>query len=450
MQDKHGLLTAPINQVLMGMTLPMVFGMVAILMFNLVDTYFISRLGTSALAAISFTFPVTFGVSCITMGVGMAISANVGRFLGQGDTKGAAQFSTHGILLALVLVSLAAALGFFTITPLFQLLGAGDDLIDLVSQYMQVWYMTIPLLVIPMTGNSAIRASGDTKTPAQIMLLSGVMNGILDPLLIFGIGPFPKLGIQGAAIASGISWSFALLASLWVLIYREKLLCKLKLSQIIPDWQQILKIGMPASFSNAMSPLSGAIIMSFLASFGASAVASYGAAQRVESLMLLVMMSLASSMTPFIAQNMGAEQYKRSFKALFKGMHFAIGFQFLLFIMMVPLSIPIANLFSQDAQVQDLLWIYLLIVPISYGAQGMVMLLVSSLNAMHLPLKAFVWNFARLFLFNLFFAWIGMQVYAVKGLFIGICLGNLSSGICAYLYARRLRRQYVKPLNVTP
>lgn len=444
MQNKHGLLTAPINQVLSQMTLPMVFGLVAILMFNLVDTYFISLLGTQSLAAISFTFPVTFGVSCITMGVGMAISANVGRFLGQGDNRRAGQFSTHSILLAIILVSITALIGYQTIYPLFRLLGADDSLIDLIHQYMQVWYLTIPLLVIPMTGNSAIRASGDTKTPAKIMLISGFINGILDPLLIFGLGPFPELGIQGAAIASGISWLMAFIASLWILIQREKLLTPINKQWLLDDWKQVLKIGTPASFSNAMNPLCGAILMSLLASYGANAVAAYGAAQRVESLMLLVMMSLASVITPFMAQNIGAEQYRRSFQGLLKAMRFSLIFQFILFILMVPLSIPISNLFSQDAQVQHLLWRYLLVVPFSYGCQGLVMLLVSSLNAMHLPLKAFGWNFARLFIFNLPFAWFGAYFYQVEGLFIGITIGNCLSGILAYAYTLRLRKQWLE------
>ena len=115
MQDKHGLLSAPISKVLRNMTVPMVFGMVAILAFNLVDTFFISLLGTEALAAISFTFPVTFGVNCITMGIGMGLSTNIGRLLGQGNTQHAARFSTHGLLLAVVLVMLASTLGLYTI-----------------------------------------------------------------------------------------------------------------------------------------------------------------------------------------------------------------------------------------------------------------------------------------------------------------------------------------------
>ncbi|EOB2573991.1 MATE family efflux transporter [Vibrio fluvialis] len=444
MHDKHGLLSAPIPNVLRQMTIPMIFGMVAILMFNLVDTFFISLLGTDALAAISYTFPVTFGVNCITMGISVGLSTSIGRLLGQGDTSNAARFSTHGLLLAVTLVAIACTAGFFTIEPLFLLLGAKAELIPLIEQYMQVWYLTIPLLVIPMAGNSAIRATGDTKTPAKMMMLAGAINGCLDPLLIFGYGPFPELGIQGAAIASAFSWLGALIGSLYVLVKRDRLLAPPHFASLRHDWQQILKIGTPAALSTAMSPISGALLMMMLSSHGTAAVAAYGAAQRIESILILVLMSLTSALMPFMAQNFGAQNPTRSFSGLFLSLRFSLIFQLLVFIMMVPLSIPLAALFSQEQAVRDLLWHYLLVVPFSYGFQGVVMMLVSALNALHLPLKAFQWSFMRLFLFTLPSAWLGSTLYGIEGLFIGIALGNVLGGLSGYLYALLLRRRYLR------
>ncbi|MGB6292409.1 MAG: MATE family efflux transporter [Vibrio anguillarum] len=443
MHDKHGLLTAPIPNVLSQMTIPMIFGLIAILMFNLVDTFFISLLGTESLAAISFTFPVTFAVNCITMGIGIGLSTSIGRLLGQGDAKNAARFSSHGVLLAVVLVTFTSILGLLTIKPLFLLLGATDDLIPLIEQYMQVWYLTIPLLVIPMAGNSAIRATGDTKTPAKIMMLAGCINGLLDPLLIFGYGPFPELGIQGAAIASAFSWLGALCGSLYVLIKREKLLAWPYFPTLWHDWQQILKVGTPAALSNAMNPLSGALLMIMLASHGTAAVAAYGAAQRIESILILVLMSLTSALTPFMAQNIGAKNIERSFAGLFLSMRFSIVFQLMIFAMMVPLSIPLSALFSQEPSVRDLLWHYLLVVPLSYGFQGIVMMLVSGLNALHQPMRAFQWSVMRLFVFTLPAAWLGSYLYDVEGLFIGIAAGNTLGGLLGYYYALHLKRTYL-------
>ncbi|MFA4716818.1 MATE family efflux transporter [Vibrio vulnificus] len=446
MLDKHGLLSAPIAETLRKMTVPMIFGMVAILMFNLVDTFFISLLGTEALAAISYTFPVTFAVNCITMGIGVGLSTSIGRLLGQGEAHQAARFTTHGLLLAVVLVALASTLGFFTVTPLFTLLGAKEELIPLIGQYMHVWYLTIPLLVIPMAGNSAIRATGDTKTPAKIMMLAGLINGVLDPLLIFGIGPFPELGIQGAAIASALSWLGALIGSFYVLIQRERLLGLPQWQRLKEDWQQILKVGTPAALSNAMNPLSGAILMMMLSSHGTAAVAAYGAAQRIESILILVLMALTSALTPFMAQNFGAQNPQRAFQGLFVSMRFSVLFQGLVFLMMVPLSIPLAALFSQEQAVRDLLWHYLLVVPISYGFLGIMMMLVSGLNAMHQPLNAFRWSVIRLFVFTLPAAYLGSWLYDIEGLFIGIAVGNILVGLCSYLYALKQRKQQLATL----
>ncbi len=109
--------------------------------------------------------------------------------------------------------------------------------------------------------------------------------------------------------------------------------------------------------------------------------------------------------------------------------------------MMVPLSIPIAALFGQEQSVNDLIWLYLIIVPFSYGFQGIIMLLVSSLNAMHKPVTAFYWNFMRLFVYTLPLAWLGSWLYGIEGLFAGITMGNIVGGVMGYLYALKLRKE---------
>jgi Na+-driven multidrug efflux pump len=128
---------------------------------------------------------------------------------------------------------------------------------------------------------------------------------------------------------------------------------------------------------------------------------------------------------------------------MFLSMRFSVLFQLGVFLMMVPLSIPLASLFSQEQSVKDLLWHYLLVVPFSYGFQGIVMMLISGLNALHQPLKAFQWSSMRLFAFTLPSAWVGSQLYDIEGLFIGIALGNIIGGILGYLYALKLRETYL-------
>lgn len=447
MHDKYGLLSTPISSVLCRMTIPVMFGMIAILMFNLVNTFFVSLLGTHALAAISFTFPVTFTINCVTMGIGVGLSTRIGHLIGQGNAHSAARLATHGLLLSITTIVIIALLGRLSIDPLFLALGADHTLLPLIHQYMDIWYLIIPLLVIPMTSSSIVRATGNTKTPAKMMMFSALLNSVLDPLFIFGCAPIPAFGIQGAALASAISWLCVCIGFTRLLI-RSKLLSIPQLSLLLSDWSTILKLGTPAALSNAMVPITSAIFMRLLSTHGTTAVAAFGAAQRIESILMIVLMSLTSALSPFMAQNFGAQKPQRSFTSLFVSMRFALLFQSAIFIAMVPLSVPLSALFSQEPTVRSLLWHYLLIVPISYGFQGMVMMLIAGLNALQKPLYAFLWSSLRLFILTLPLAWLGSQYYGAEGLFAGIALGNVLAGMLSYFFALRLRKTLGKPVRL--
>lgn len=432
------LLTAPMTSVLLRMTGPMILGIIAILAFNLVDTFFIGMLGTQALAAISFTFPVTFVVTSLAMGLGAGLSAVIGHALGQGKHDEAARITTDCLFLAVVLVTLLSLLGACTIQPLFRLLGASDQLIRLIYDYMLIWYLTVPMLVLPMVGNAAIRATGDTKTPSLVMTVAGLVNGVLDPLLIFGIGPFPEWGIRGAAIATSISWLMAMLVSLYILRHREGLL-RWRLSprpQLLAHWRALLHVAVPASFTNMLNPLANAVLMIIFAGLGTEVVAAYGAASRVEALLLIVMMALSSVLAPFISQNCGAGNPARARAALQFCMRFALLFQLGVYGLTWLLAPLIANLFSDHPQVVRLIILYLHLVPIGYGFQGMVMLLASALNGVRASSISFLFNGLRLFVFLLPGAWLGTELGGEQGVYLGILLANLAAGTLAWWYAR--------------
>lgn len=438
MTRPNSLLTAPMTSVLLRMTGPMILGIVAILAFNLVDTFFIGMLGTQALAAISFTFPVTFVVTSLAMGLGAGLSAVMGHALGQGKHDEAARITTDNLFLAVLLVALIALAGALTIHPLFRLLGASDELIALIYDYMLIWYLTVPMLVLPMVGNAAIRATGDTKTPSLVMTVAGLVNGVLDPLLIFGIGPFPAWGIRGAAIATSLSWLMAMLVSLYILRHREGLLCW-RLSprpQLLAHWRALLHVAVPASFTNMLNPLANAVLMTIFAGLGTEVVAAYGAASRVEALLLIVMMALSSVLAPFISQNCGAGNPARAKAALQFCMRFALLFQLAVYGLTWLLAPFIAELFSDHPQVVRLIVLYLHLVPIGYGFQGMVMLLASALNGVRASSVSFLFNGLRLFVFLLPGAWLGAKLGGEQGIYLGILVANLAAGTLAWWYAR--------------
>ena len=440
MRDKHGLLTAPIAQVLFKMSLPNLVGIFTVLSYNLIDTFFISQLGTDALAAISFTFPVTLIVSSIAVGIGSGVSTNLGRFIGAGDTPQAKVFLHDALVLCFSVIVALSLIGFATISPLFQLLGATHNNIVLIKEYLHIWYLGAPILVLMIVANQGIRATGDTHSPALIMTISAIINVILDPLLIFGLGPFPELGIQGAAIATLIAWLIAFAFSSYVLIFSKRLLAVTEFcwSRMRQNWSTLAHIARPAAVMNLINPLANTLLMAMMARFDHAAVAAFGAGIRIESLALIVVMALSSSLQPFVAQNLGAGQPKRAKQAVKLAIKFIFVFQTLLYIPLFLLAEPISELFSSDPQVLNWLSFYIMVLPIAYGPLGIVIVFANVLNAYHKPLSSLVINVSRLFLLMLPLAYLGAIVAGVEGLLLALPITNLLMGIACYVLSRRM------------
>jgi len=303
----------PIGRMLIRLTLPMIVGIVSMVAFNLIDTYFIGHLGTRELAAISFTFPVVFVISGLTMGIGIGASAVISRAIGEGNHEKVRRLTTDSLILGLIITSLFIGLGLSAFHSIFSMLGADDTMRPLIFKYMRIWLPGMIFLVIPMVGNNAIRATGDTKTPSIIMLIAVLMNAILDPLLIFGIGPFPRLELAGAALATITSRTVTMLISLYVLIHREKMVCFIRpsLKQLSRSWQSILYIGLPAGATNVVTPVGMGILTRMLSGYGPEIVAAFGIGARIDMFSLTVIMALATALSPFVGQNLGAGKYNR-------------------------------------------------------------------------------------------------------------------------------------------
>jgi len=418
------------------MSIPSGLGILSILFFNLADTYFVSLLGTDQLAAISFTFPITFIISSILIGLGAGLSASLARIIGKGEANNIASYVVNAILLGFAVALTLAMFGMLSTQWLFTLLGAQATLLPYIEQYLSVWYIAILFLVVPMIGNNALRATGNTKFPSLVMAVAGLINGILDPIFIFGLGPIPAMGIQGAAIATLISWALSMIASL-ILLHRSQLIERVSLSwsHTLSVWRRILKIGRPAAISQMINPLANAILMSMLATYESAAVAAFGVGLRIESMMLIAIMALSSSLTPFIAQNLGAGQKTRAHQALIGSAKFSVVCQLCCYVVVASLARPIANAFSDDAAVIEYLVVFLRLVPFAYGALGVVIIFANSLNAYNRPGSSLVLNLARLFLILLPMAWLGNLLLGATGIFAAIAIANILMGGACYVLA---------------
>ena len=159
------------------------------------------------------------------------------------------RLTTGRYYLAALVVIVVASVGIITIDPIFQMMGATPDLLPLIHDYMNIWYLGVGFIMVPIVGNNAMRATGDTKTPSLVIIVIGVVNAVLDPFLIFGIGPFPRMEVQGAALATVIAYSMAFFAALWFLGIRKKMLdfAIPQLVSVFRSWKQILHVGLPAA-----------------------------------------------------------------------------------------------------------------------------------------------------------------------------------------------------------
>jgi putative MATE family efflux protein len=434
------LTSGPVGQMMARLTLQMMVGILAMVAFNLVDTYFIGQLGTTELAAISFTFPVVMIVGSLAAGLGVGASAVISRAIGEGDTGKVRRLTTDALMLAFLAVAVLSSVGLLTIDPLFTLLGATPEVLPLIREYITLWYVAMMVVVTPMIGNHCIRATGDMKTPAFIMLFAVVLNAILDPALIFGIGDFAGFGIAGASLATVISRAFTLVASLLILHYREHMLTfvRPRLTEVWQSWRQILYVGIPAAGTQMLIPLSLGVITGMVAVYGPTAVAAFGVASRIETFGLAVIQALATTLTPFVGQNWGAGHHDRVQRAANLSQQFALGWGVALFVLLAGLREPIATIFTDNPAVIATLSSYLVIVSLSYGLFGLLLVVNATLNALNRPLQSTVLMALRMVGLYVPLAILGSAWFGINGIFAAAFVANIGAGVAAAFWLRRV------------
>ena len=435
---ENDLTQGPISKWLYKLTAPMVLGIMAIFLFNLVDTYFVSLLGTEPLAAISFTFPATMMVMNLAIGLSIATGAVVAKAIGQKDSEETRNWVTSSFYLSIAVGASIAVIGYFTQDWVFSKMGAEPSLIPLIRDYLDIWYLGCIFLVVMIAVNASIRATGNTKLPSLIMLLSAVINGILDPLLIFGLGPFPEMGIEGAALATLISWLFAFVVIVRVLIKNNLLKFALP-DNLFSAWKNLIRLGVPAALTNMLGPLANGVLVAWVAAYGTQAVAAYGVGSRLEPLALIVIMALTASLPPFVGQNFGARKFDRIEDALKTSILFVIAWQLAVYGLLVLLAEPISQIFSDEQDVRDIIKTFLYILPISYTGLGICLVTTSTINALHKPKYSLFITIFRLFILYIPLAWAGHTWFGLDGIFWGCAIGNLLIGLYILLMFHRVK-----------
>ncbi len=429
---------SPVFKTLLKMSVPMSWGIFSIIGFNLADTYFIGNLGKQELAAISLTFPVVTFFASIALGIATAGSSLIARSLGEGDTQRVKRFTFDMMMLALILVVIFVALGFSFMGVVFKWLGATPELMPFIKDYMTIWFSGMVFVALPMAGNGAIRAQGDTKTASLIMMVAALANIVLDPIMIFGLGPVPAMGMKGAALATVIARALTMVASLYFLKFKYHMIefRTPKLSEAIESWREILYIGLPAAGANMITPISLSALTALVARMGEAQIAAFGVVTRVESFALIFILAISSSMGPLVGQNFGANKIKRIQKALNSSAVLALLWAALMAFILSNFGDLIMPLFNEDKEVIQIgIW-YFQIVPASFGFLGMRLIACASYNAIGKPFSSSMLVVLNLLVLYLPLAFITSRFYGMKGVFYSSAVSHLITGILSFFLIR--------------
>jgi putative MATE family efflux protein len=420
------------------MTVPVLFGIFTMMGQTFVDAWFIGQVGDRELAALSFAFPVLMVVTSVAIGLGAGTSSVVARAIGANDHRRARRLATDSLLLSFGITASICVLGLLTIKPLFTLLGAPADMIPLIAGYMQILYFGVPFVVVGMVGMSSMRATGDTRLPSMLMVIAAVTNIILDPILIFGIGPVPALGLNGAAVASLLARAAIFGGTLYLMHQRLDLLtfASPDAGELKKSWADILHVGIPAAGTNVIIPVATGVVTAMLARYGPEAVAGFGVASRVESLTLVIFYALSAVIGPFVGQNMSAGRADRIFRALWLCTAFCLSSGLVIALLLALAGEWLPSLFSDNPQVTDVSTLFLYIVPISYGSYGMVMIMNAAFNGMGKPMPAVHISVARMAVIYVPIAYVANHYFGITGIFVAYAIANVITGVIAYVWAR--------------
>lgn len=415
------LVRGDVKSTLFRMAFPMLAGTFAMNAYNLTDAYFVSRLGTYPLAAMSFTFPVVMFMTFVAGGIGTGVTALVSHAMGRQDRADAVKLATHGMALAVAAAVALSIAGYFSIDWLFRRLGADGKTLPLVEAFMRIWYLGALTMALPMMGNGILISAGDSAGASRFMILGTVLNALLNPIMIFGYFGFPAMGIRGSALATVVAQLFSTAWLLCLLRGRHHLLAfrRWRFGEYLESFRRILAFAIPSILSMTLMPISAGVITRILSGFGNEAVAASGAATRLESFAFVVPMALGISLTPFVSQNFGAERLDRIREARSIATRFALLYGAVVAVLFFVCAPWFASFFSDDPKVTGVIIAYIRIVSFGYGMMETHRYSGFVLTGLQRPVSTTLLNALRVVVVLIPLSWLGGRFFGVRGVFFG-------------------------------
>lgn len=429
---------------LVSQTLPAVIGVAAIMSIGIVDAYFIGQLGSAPLAAISFIFPVAVASTSLGVGVMVGINSVVARALGEGDHERAARRANFGIVFASLIGVLMGLSLWLAIDTIFTAMNVPPALMPLIRAYMTPYAMGFPLSLAIMGFNGVLRGQGEAKRTSTVSITYAAANCVLNTVLITGVpdflGGFDGFGIAGSAYATVIGWGIGVVTALWLLrgTSLPLNLALLKDCDLAEQARAIIRVGLPAAFSNAINPLGLSILTALVALEGEAAVAGFGAAGRLQSFVIVPLLGLSGAIGAIVGQNWGARRFDRAREAALYAAGFCVIWGLGVATAMMLAGESFAQIFSDDPAVVAQFALYLKIAAWGYAGFGLLIVGNGIMNAVDKASLALMQSVARVFLVMLPVALVLRGEMGSAAIYTAELAANLFGAVSAVVLVRHV------------
>ncbi len=433
--------TGSLNRAILLLAVPMVLEMVLESLFAVVDVFWVGRLGANAVATVGLTESMLSLVFAVGMGLSLSTTAMVARRIGEKDPEGAAVAAVQAITLGLIL-SVAIGVPCLVFAPhLLRLMGASPDIIAEGSGYTRICLGGSCAVLLLFLNNAIFRGAGDAAIAMRLLWVSNIINLILDPCLIFGVGPFPRLGVTGAALATFIGRSIGVLYQFYRLLRGTERIRILK-SQIRVQYDvllRLLRVSLTGILQFAIAHTSWIGLVRIVSIFGAAALAGYTIAIRVVIFVLLPSWGLSNAAATLVGQNLGAGHPERAEKAVWRTGLYNVAFLGVVGIFFIFFAEPVVRLFTHDPAVVPLGAACLRIV--SYGNLGYAyfMVMMQAFNGAGDTITPTIVNFFGFWLFEIPLAyWLAIPLHMrSNGVFFSIAIAESAMAVTSAVLFRR-------------
>ncbi|GAA6209628.1 MATE family efflux transporter [Cognatishimia sp. WU-CL00825] len=417
-------------------------GLMAVFMVDLVDMVFISMLGKEELAAaVGYAGAILFFTTSFSIGMAITAGALVARALGQGDRQMAGRRAATSLLYGFVFACVFAAIVWMNLPFLAGLMGASGPTLDMAVQYLQIIIPSLPILLIGMVGGAILRAHGDARRSMMATVIGGVVNAVLDPVLIFVL----DLELVGAALASVAARCTIAYLSLMPVIKVHKALSKPTPAQFSLDLAAIVAIAAPAILTQLATPIGQAVVVRNMAQFGEEAVAGMAIVGRLTPVAFGVIFALSGAVGPIIGQNFGAGQQDRVQRAFREGVLFAGVWVVFASVILFLLREPIAQLFNAEGMALTLVFLFCGPLSMLFFFNGLLFVSNAAFNNLGHPFYSTLINWGRNTLGTLPLVWAGAALFGAPGVLIGQALGGVIFGLIALRLGQRVMARGSEP-----